>query len=95
MLAEAVERALAHTEKNELLLTGGVAANNRLREMLRIVAEDHGAELLVVPREYSGDSGAQIAWTGVLAFSAGVKTEIERSFVKPRWRLDSVDTPWR
>lgn len=95
MLAEATERALAHTEKGELLLTGGVAANMRLKEMLEMVAEDHGARLLVVPREYSGDCGAQIAWTGLLAFSAGVEVEVSKSFVKPRWRLDSVDIPWR
>src|SRR3989344_9332829 len=30
MLAEVVERALAHTEKNEVVLIGGVAANKRL-----------------------------------------------------------------
>ena len=30
MVTEVTERALAHTEKKELLLTGGVAANKRL-----------------------------------------------------------------
>ena len=95
MLAEAAERALAHTGKRELLLTGGVAANSRLREMLGLVAEDHGARFLVVPRGFSGDCGAQIAWTGLLAFSAGVNVEVSRSFVKPRWRLDTVDVLWR
>jgi glycoprotease/Kae1 family metallohydrolase len=95
MLAEATERALAHTQKREVLLTGGVAANKRLIEMLKIVAEDHGARFVVVPREYSGDSGAQIAWTGILAASAGVKVDVSKSFVKPRWRLDTVDVPWR
>lgn len=95
MLAEATERALAHTQKNELLLTGGVAANRRLMEMLRVVSEDHGARFIVVPREYSGDCGAQIAWTGLLSLSAGVKNDVSKSFVRPRWRLDSVDVPWR
>ncbi|MCJ7632071.1 N(6)-L-threonylcarbamoyladenine synthase Kae1 [Candidatus Bathyarchaeota archaeon] len=95
MLAEATERALAHTQKREVLLTGGVAANKRLTEMLKIVTEDHGARFLVVPREYSGDSGAQIAWTGILAASVGVKVDVSKSFVKPRWRLDTVDIPWR
>jgi N6-L-threonylcarbamoyladenine synthase len=95
MLAEATERALAHTQKQELLLTGGVAANKRLAEMLRIVAESHGARFSVVPREYSGDCGAQIAWTGILAFSAGSTVEVAKSYVKPRWRLDTVDIPWR
>ncbi|MEM2192166.1 MAG: KEOPS complex N(6)-L-threonylcarbamoyladenine synthase Kae1, partial [Candidatus Hadarchaeales archaeon] len=33
-LVEVTERALAHLEKKEVLLTGGVAANKRLRKML-------------------------------------------------------------
>ncbi|MHC1563790.1 MAG: KEOPS complex N(6)-L-threonylcarbamoyladenine synthase Kae1 [Candidatus Hecatellaceae archaeon] len=94
-LAEASERALAFLEKRELLLTGGVAANRRLQEMLRIVAEEHEARFLVVPKEYSGDCGAQIAWTGILAYKAGVSIPVERSFVKPKWRLDAVPIPWR
>ena len=94
-LVEASERALAFLEKSELLLTGGVATNRRLQEMLRIVAKEHNAKFLVVPLEYSGDCGAQIAWTGLLAYKAGVKVSIERSQVKPRWRLDSVPIPWR
>jgi len=95
MLAEATERALAHTKKSELLLTGGVAANKRLVEMLGLVAKGQEARLHVVPREFSGDCGAQIAWTGLLAFRAGVEVEVSKSFVKPRWRLDTVDIHWR
>jgi tRNA A37 threonylcarbamoyltransferase TsaD len=30
MVTEVTERALAHTEKKEVLLTGGVAANKRI-----------------------------------------------------------------
>jgi len=94
-LAEAAERALAFLEKKELLLAGGVAANRTLQKKLRIVAREHGARFLVVPREYSGDCGAQIAWTGILAYRCGVQVSVERSQVKPRWRLDSVPIPWR
>ncbi len=35
MVTEVTERALAHTEKKEVLLTGGVAANKRLQAMLK------------------------------------------------------------
>jgi N6-L-threonylcarbamoyladenine synthase/protein kinase Bud32 len=35
MLTEITERALAHTNKGEVMLVGGVAANNRLRDMLK------------------------------------------------------------
>ena len=95
MLTEAAERALAHTEKREVLLTGGVAANERLRQMIRIISEEHEAKFLVVPSIYSGDCGVQIAWTGLLAFKSGGSVEVEKSLVKPRWRLDKVKIPWR
>jgi N6-L-threonylcarbamoyladenine synthase len=95
MLAEATERSLAHTEKKEVLLTGGVAANTRLQNMMKIIAEEHNARFSVVDLKYSGDCGAQIAWTGILAYKSGVKVEVEKSFVKPRWRLDTVSVPWR
>lgn len=95
MLAEAVERALAFTEHRELLLTGGVAVNQRLRHMLTLIARDHDAQFYVIPREYSGDCGAQIAWTGIQAYQVGVQVNVEESRVKPRWRLDTVPVSWR
>lgn len=95
MLVEATERSLAHLEKKELLLAGGVAANRRLQEMLNSVAEEHNAIFRVVDRKFSADCGAQIAWIGMLAYKAGVESKIKESHVKPRWRLDQVSVPWR
>jgi len=95
MMAEAAERSFAHTEKKELLLTGGVAANKRFQSMLESIAEDHNARFFAVDRRFSGDSGAQIAWNGILAFQSGVTVKVEESLVKPRWRLDQVDVTWR
>ena len=94
MVAEVTERALAHTEKEEVLLTGGVAANKRLQAMLKAIAEEHDARFSVVPREFATDNGAMIAWTGVLAYTHGAVTPIEESFVKLRWRLEKVDVSW-
>jgi universal protein Kae1 len=94
MVSEVTERALAHTEKKEVLLTGGVAANRRLQSMLKAIAEEHDAKFNVVPREFATDNGAMIAWTGVLAYTHGIITPIEESFVKLRWRLEKVDVPW-
>jgi universal protein Kae1 len=94
MVTEVTERALAHTEKKEILLTGGVAANRRLQSMLKAIAEEHDAKFNVVPREFAMDNGAMIAWTGVLAYTHGMATPVEESFVKLRWRLEKVDVPW-
>ncbi|MGQ9542920.1 MAG: KEOPS complex N(6)-L-threonylcarbamoyladenine synthase Kae1 [Candidatus Bathyarchaeia archaeon] len=95
MITEATERSLAHTEKKELLLSGGVAANKKLQAMLEYIAKEHNAKFYCVERKLSGDSGVQIAWNGILAYRSGVKIDVRESFVKPRWRLDQVDIPWR
>lgn len=94
MLTEVTERALAHTEKPEALLTGGVAANKRLQSMIKFIADEHNARFSVVPKDYALDNGAMIAWTGMLAFTHGQRTPIEKSFVKLKWRLEEVPVPW-
>ncbi|HUH99642.1 MAG TPA: KEOPS complex N(6)-L-threonylcarbamoyladenine synthase Kae1 [Nitrososphaerales archaeon] len=93
---EVTERALAFTGARELLVVGGVAANRRLSEMLTTMADRHGASVKVVPLQFSGDCGAQIAWTGLLAFKAGESLRsVSESVVRQSWRLDTVPTPWR
>ncbi|NIM47361.1 MAG: N(6)-L-threonylcarbamoyladenine synthase Kae1 [Candidatus Aenigmarchaeota archaeon] len=89
MLTEVTERAVAHTDKEEVLLTGGVAANKRLQEMLRIMSEERGAKFFVVPTEYSGDNGLMIAVTGIVFSKQPI--EIEKSKIKQKWRVDEVD----
>jgi N6-L-threonylcarbamoyladenine synthase/protein kinase Bud32 len=94
MVTEVTERALAHTEKKEVLLTGGVAANKRLQSMLAVIAEEHNAKFNAVPLEFATDNGAMIAWTGSLAFKHGLTVPVSESYVKLRWRVDKVDVPW-
>ncbi|MBC7219653.1 MAG: bifunctional N(6)-L-threonylcarbamoyladenine synthase/serine/threonine protein kinase [Hadesarchaea archaeon] len=94
-LVEVTERALAHTEKKEVLLTGGVAANGRLREMLKLMAREHHAKFFVPPKELCGDQGAMIAWNGILAYKSGFRQSIEDTKVKQRWRTDEVEVTWR
>jgi len=95
MLAEAVERSLAHTEKKEVLLVGGVASNSVLRNKLDLVAREHAALFHAVDPKFAGDCGAQISWTGALAFTHRLFVDVGRSQVRPRWRVDEVDIPWR
>jgi len=94
MLTEVTERALAHTDKPEVLLTGGVAANKRLQAMLKIIADEHDARFSVVPKEFALDNGAMIAWTGILAYKHGITVPLKKSMVKLKWRLDQVHVPW-
>ena len=94
MLAEVVDRALGCTQKQELLVTGGVAANKRLQEMLETIGDERGVEFKPVPSEYAGDNGAMIAWTGLLQQKYGENLLVTESQVLPRWRTDEVDITW-
>jgi len=95
MVTEVTERALAFTGKREVMIVGGVAANKRLSGMMGDMAERHSAAVTMTPIEYSGDCGAQIAWTGWLAHTCGIEVPIPESKVLQSWRLDRVDIPWR
>ena len=46
MSCEVAERALAHTGKTELVLGGGVACNERLREMATIMTKKEVSSVL-------------------------------------------------
>jgi len=94
ILTEATERAIAHINKKEILLTGGVAANSRLQEMLKIMSKDRNVDFAVVPRDLSGDQGGMIAWQGILEYKAGKRQEIKDTKIKQGWRTDQVDVIW-
>ncbi|MBS3055425.1 MAG: N(6)-L-threonylcarbamoyladenine synthase Kae1 [Candidatus Aenigmarchaeota archaeon] len=96
MLAEVTERAVAHMDKKEVLLVGGVVANKRLQEIMGRMSEDRGAKMYVVPEEYSGDQGAMIAWVGILAYKSGWKDGvISKEKIDGKWRIDEVEITWK
>lgn len=95
MLVEVTERALAHTEKNEVLLGGGVACNKRLQKMVAVMCKERGAKSFCPPNEFLVDNGAMIAWLGKLEYEAGMHIEIEQSYIKPYLRTDEIVVRWR
>ncbi len=90
MLTEVSERALAHTNKKELLLIGGVAANKRLYKMLETMCKERNAKFYVVPLRYSGDNASQIAWQGIIEYKKGKVVKAKDIDIKPSWRIDQV-----
>jgi N6-L-threonylcarbamoyladenine synthase len=95
MLTEVTERAMAHTEKQEVLLGGGVASNKRLREMVQMMAKDRGARFFVPSRDVCVDNGAMIAWLGFLMYQSGVRMSLQDSLINQRFRTDMVEVSWR
>jgi N6-L-threonylcarbamoyladenine synthase len=95
MLTEVTERAMAHTEKHEVLLGGGVASNTRLQEMVRTMAHDRDARFFVPSRDLCVDNGAMIAWLGHLMYESGLRMSIDESIINQRYRTDMVEVTWR
>ncbi len=85
MCAEVVERAMAQTNKKELLLVGGVGCNQRFCEMLEVMCNERGAKFYKVPMPLVVDNGAMIAWEGVLREKESGDME-----VNCHWRVDEV-----
>ncbi len=94
MLVEVTERALAHSKKSEVLLVGGVAANQRLREMLEVMTREHYADFFMPEMRYCGDNGAMNAWLGLLMYQHTKNLNMADTHVIQRYRTDQVDVPW-
>ena len=90
MVVEVTERALSHTGKSEVLLTGGVAASKMLQGMLEVMCAERGARFNVVPVGVAGDNGAMIAWQGLIEYENGRRQELSDTEPKPKWRTDDV-----
>ncbi|ACS90890.1 MULTISPECIES: bifunctional N(6)-L-threonylcarbamoyladenine synthase/serine/threonine protein kinase [Thermococcus] len=93
-LIEVTERAVAHTGKEEVVLVGGVAANNRLREMLKTMSEERSIKFFVPPYDLCRDNGAMIAYNGLRMFKAGIRFNIEETIVKQKFRTDEMEVTW-
>ena len=93
MLTEVTERALAHLKNREVLLTGGVAANKRLCEMISTMAAEHEASFSV-PSGFTGDNGVMIAVLGKLMHDDGARMSVEETVVLPKQRTDDVEVVW-
>ncbi len=91
MLIEASERAMAYCLKNNMVITGGVAANKRINEMGSIMCKERKAGFSSIPMEFAGDNGAMIAYTGYL-----MKDYKQDSLdIRPKFRTDKVEINYR
>jgi len=89
-LVEGLERAMSQEDADEALLTGGVAMNDRLRDMIQTMCKERGAEFHVPDPEFCMDNGAMIAHEGLLRLKQGKKTPVSAKTL-PDWRPDEVD----
>ena len=85
---------MAHTGKSELLLGGGVACNERLRQMSAIMCEERGGRSFWPEKQYCIDNGTMIAELGRKEIQSGRITELDESAIDPSMRTDSSTITW-
>src|SRR5437667_4537159 len=95
MLVEITERAMAHVGSQQVLIVGGVGCNERLQEMMGIMARDRGGEVYATDERFCIDNGIMIAHAGLLAYKTGFRTSISDITVSQRFRTDEVEVTWR
>ncbi|KAL4793484.1 Gcp-like domain-containing protein [Aspergillus venezuelensis] len=95
MLVEITERAMAHVGSKEVLIVGGVGCNERLQEMMGIMARDRGGSVHATDERFCIDNGIMIAQAGMLAYQTGLRTPLKESTCTQRFRTDDVFVQWR
>lgn len=95
MLVEITERAMAHVGSKEVLIVGGVGCNERLQEMMGMMAKDRGGNVYATDERFCIDNGIMIAQAGLLAYESGFRTPLEESTCTQRFRTDDVFVAWR
>lgn len=95
MLVETTERAMAHVGSTEVLIVGGVGCNERLQEMMGIMARDRGGSVHATDERFCIDNGIMIAQAGMLAYQTGFRTPLKESTCTQRFRTDDVLVKWR
>lgn len=95
MLVEITERAMAHVGANQVLIVGGVGCNERLQEMMGLMASERGGSVYATDERFCIDNGIMIAHAGLLAWRMGFKTPLEESTTTQRFRTDEVLVNWR
>ena len=72
-----------------LVAAGGVAANEMIRQVLKMVAQEAMIPLVVPPQNLCTDNGAMIAWAGAERLELGLTDGLDVS-PRARWPLEEV-----
>jgi len=90
VLAHKARTALTLTGLNQLVVAGGVGANQLLRSRLSEDIGKRGGTVFYPDLEFCTDNGAMIAFAGALRLAQQQVNKDYRFNVKPRWNLAEI-----
>ena len=90
VLASKSLAALKQTGLKQLVVAGGVGANQRLRTQLNEAAYKNNFRVFYPDLEFCTDNGAMIAFAGALRLAQQEEEKDYRFNVKPRWDLQQI-----
>jgi len=90
VLASKAIAALKQTGLKQLVVAGGVGANQQLRAQLDMLAKICGCRVYYPDLEFCTDNGAMIAFAGALRLQQQDATHNYRFNVKPRWDMQPL-----
>ncbi len=76
----------------DLVVAGGVAANQSVRAMIQHIADTHNLTFSAPPIGLCTDNGVMIAWAGLERFRQGLTDTLDFR-ARPRWPLDTLAKP--
>lgn len=85
-------RALKQTDRQTLIIAGGVSANKRLQDKLEVALAKEGKKVYYARHEFCTDNGAMIAYAGCQRLLAGEREGLSIR-ATPRWPLDALCQP--
>ncbi|MEW6332437.1 MAG: tRNA (adenosine(37)-N6)-threonylcarbamoyltransferase complex transferase subunit TsaD [Pseudomonadota bacterium] len=89
VLAIKCEWALERTGTSQLVVAGGVSANQKLRARLQQLAGNLGVRVYFPRPEFSTDNGAMIAYAGCLRLAAGQHEPLAFG-ARARWGIEEI-----
>ncbi|KAI9921321.1 hypothetical protein PsorP6_000864 [Peronosclerospora sorghi] len=73
-----------------LVVCGGVASNQYLRDRIRAAVQGEGVVAVFPPPQYCTDNGVMVAWAGLERYAQGMRSDPASARYQPRWPLEQM-----
>ena len=89
-LIHKTDTAIEVTGIKSVVVAGGVGANQKLRENMKIKLAERDAQVTYPRIEFCTDNAAMIALAGLLHYQKGIENVDYQITVNPRWSIDKI-----